>query len=323
MTGICRERTTDMKPEQRETFAKMVEHTLKRDSGKVWVDSSNSATGDVAIPRGKSKVSIGLKAEHGCGDRSPRSICKVRDPEPGTVTILRRGKVRAPEPGTVTILRRGKAPLETQVKNRGSDPLSGGNEPIVTIRLPGGGPAEPGRAPLGGGRVPPKRREEWIPYTSSTSNPAPTLPDGSKGKSQGKELTKKKGSKGRQKGQGGSKLRCPPPALTGTKLMQERDPRWYSSSPPPDQGAMPFRRKRSVNLEAGVSWADDEYWLSWNGWDEVIQWGDEKVKRKQKTKGGQREGSRETQRKKSCYQDTPLSDSIRKSNLRKSVTSEK
>ena len=140
MTGICRERTTDMKPEQRETFAKMVEHTLKRDSGKVWVDSSNSATGDVAIPRGKSKVSIGLKAEHGCVDRSPRSICKVRDPEPGTVTILRRGKVRAPEPGTVTILRRGKAPLETQVKNRGSDPLSGGNEPIVTIRLPGGGP---------------------------------------------------------------------------------------------------------------------------------------------------------------------------------------
>lgn len=47
---------------------------------------------------------------------------------------------------------------------------------------------------------------------------------------------------------------------------------WYSTSPPSSKNMMPFRRKKSTNLQPSVSWADDDYWASWDGWNEVINW---------------------------------------------------
>ncbi|RXM94236.1 hypothetical protein EOD39_18211 [Acipenser ruthenus] len=54
-------------------------------------------------------------------------------------------------------------------------------------------------------------------------------------------------------------------------IGKNRKPVCYSDLPS-DDGVLPFRRKKKV--ERSVSWADDDYWVKWNGWDEVIDWGD-------------------------------------------------
>ncbi|KAJ8011511.1 hypothetical protein DPEC_G00058980 [Dallia pectoralis] len=74
--------------------------------------------------------------------------------------------------------------------------------------------------------------------------------------------------------------------------------RWYSSLPVyADRGPMPFRRKRCVSMTASTSWADDQYWASWDGWDEVIIWGDEGRKEQRKKKPNVEERRKEGREK--------------------------
>ncbi|KAL2097183.1 hypothetical protein ACEWY4_006390 [Coilia grayii] len=55
---------------------------------------------------------------------------------------------------------------------------------------------------------------------------------------------------------------------------------YYSSAPASSGGMMPFRRKKSANRRPSVSWADDDYWASWDGWNEVIDWDDSEPPRR-------------------------------------------
>lgn len=67
-----------------------------------------------------------------------------------------------------------------------------------------------------------------------------------------------------------------------------------------DRGPMPFRRKKSVSMTGSVSWADDQYWACWDGWDEVIIWGDEgkKEERRGRQKGEEKRQKGEERGKK-------------------------
>ncbi|XP_063076211.1 uncharacterized protein LOC134466241 [Engraulis encrasicolus] len=50
---------------------------------------------------------------------------------------------------------------------------------------------------------------------------------------------------------------------------------YYSCAPASSEDMMPFRRKKAASRWPSVSWADDDYWASWDGWDEVIDWDDD------------------------------------------------
>ncbi|XP_062371612.1 uncharacterized protein LOC134058393 isoform X2 [Sardina pilchardus] len=73
---------------------------------------------------------------------------------------------------------------------------------------------------------------------------------------------------------------------------------YYSGAPASSGGMMPFRRRKSTNLRPSVSWADDDYWASWDGWNVVIDWGDNEPSMTMRRKGRNRnrEGKRGSNR---------------------------
>ncbi|XP_041946900.1 uncharacterized protein LOC121708113 [Alosa sapidissima] len=70
---------------------------------------------------------------------------------------------------------------------------------------------------------------------------------------------------------------------------------YYSAAPGSSGGMMPFRRKKSTNLRPSVSWADDDYWASWDDWNVVIDWGDNGPS-KRRGRNRNREGKRSSNR---------------------------
>lgn len=70
---------------------------------------------------------------------------------------------------------------------------------------------------------------------------------------------------------------------------------YYSSAPASNGGMLPFRRRKSTNLRPSVSWADDDYWASWDGWNEVISWEDHGPS-KRRGRNRNREGKRNSNR---------------------------
>lgn len=296
--------------EQREPLAKKGDGH-QRDFKIVRVDKRRKhIQGDMDIARSMSGLVRGLIAEHGCGDtiNQPVGLRRsraggqeaCRGPDPARVTILRREPVA---PGAGAGRSEGRTVdratgIGRELRCKSTEAL--GEQSTVVIKLPGGGRTEiqakrantPGR---GVGGAPLKRREEWTPYTS---HPALSQAIGTSRENQEGEAHQQSSMKGQDKRalapmpQGGGRQWGP----RGVDTV-----RWYSNLPlHADRGPMPFRRKKSVSMTGSVSWADDQYWACWDGWDEVIIWGDEgkKEERRGRQKGEEKRQKGEERGKK-------------------------
>lgn len=240
-------------------------------------------------------------AEHGSGDR--RQLSRS-GPVPGKVVLLRRD---SPGPTTTSTGTNSSTSTNTSTKKKSS----------------------------------PKKKVEWIPYTSAPSGPVlspmwiykqrgvltqyrdpspPTLENLSLNEPL---IPLNMESPGAGEGSCVLGLRAPSwneiradreghrhePWVSGCLVSEghgeevEAQPEspggdgscYYSSAPPSSGGMLPFRRRKSTNLQPSVSWADDDYWASWDGWNDTINWEDNGPS-KRRGRNRNREGKRNSNR---------------------------
>nr|XP_015220852.1 PREDICTED: translation initiation factor IF-2-like [Lepisosteus oculatus]XP_015220853.1 PREDICTED: translation initiation factor IF-2-like [Lepisosteus oculatus] len=207
--------------------------------------------------------------------------------------------VRGGEGGKVVILRR-VAPITKQERGGGgaanekprAEPRASSRE---AFRAQAGREAEGLRGEAGArafpSRGPRPRREEWRPYSAASAElPARAVlssagqgrghSGGFPGRSENKPAHGGGGRNSRRRPGGGpdrEELRVWRPGATSAAPFEGgpgREPLCYSTLPA-DDGVLPFRRKKAAAaILGGASWADDKYWACWDGWDEIIDWGD-------------------------------------------------
>lgn len=257
---------------------------------------------------GKGGAAGQVDAEHGSGDRSQLSRS---GPGPGKVVLLRRD---SPVPTTTTSssnITHSSTSTSASTKKKSSPKKKVEWIPYTAA------PSSPVLSPVWIYKqrgVLTQQREPSPPTLDNLSLNEPLLPLGMEGTGAGEGscvlgLGAPRWAKSRTDGEGWGQepwvSGCPLPDGHGHGEEAEAEARpespggdgccYYSSAPASSGGMLPFRRKRNPNLQPSVSWADDDYWASWDGWNEVIDWEDDGPS-KRRGRNRNREGKRNSGR---------------------------